>query len=191
MLKNGLYPSIPLQKALQVIRQKLEADDTLSSRTDWNVDDIMKLFKISMETYFKTLDGKIWVQVDGCPIGKSISGEIAEIYMNWFEETYVFNETNDFKPIFWKRMRDDILLIWKKGDLEENQKLGSDDLDRFLWKLNCFEKRIEFTLEREKDGVLPFLDLLIRREKDSFITNKGLQERDAHPKVHSLEVKPF
>ena len=72
-----------------------------------------------METYFKTLDGKIWVQVDGCPIGKSISGEIAEIYMNWFEETYVFNETNVFKPIFWKRMRDDILLIWKKGDLIE------------------------------------------------------------------------
>ena len=84
----GLYPSIPLQKALQVIRQKLEADDTLSSRTDWNVDDIMKLLEISMETYFKTLDGKIWVQVDGCPIEKSISGEIAEIYMNWFEETY-------------------------------------------------------------------------------------------------------
>ena len=53
-----------------------------------------------METYFKTLDGKIWVQVDGCPIGKSISGEIAEIYMNWFEETFVFSEENDFKPIF-------------------------------------------------------------------------------------------
>ena len=34
----GLYPNIPLQKALEVIRQKLEADDTLLSRTDWNVD---------------------------------------------------------------------------------------------------------------------------------------------------------
>jgi len=88
----GLYPSIPLKKALEVIREKLEADDTLSSRTDWKVDDIMKLLEISMETYFKTLDGKIWVQVDGCPIGKSISGEIAEIYMNWFEETFVFSE---------------------------------------------------------------------------------------------------
>ena len=128
----GLYPSIPLRKALEVIREKLEADDTLSSRTDWSVDDIMKLLEISMETYFKTLDGKIWVQVDGCPIGKSISGEIAEIYMNWYKETCVFCETNDFKPIFWKRMRDDILLIWKKGDVEENRKIGSDDLDRFL-----------------------------------------------------------
>jgi len=66
----GLYPSIPLKKALEVIREKLEADDTLPSRTDWKVDDIMKLLEISMETYFKTLAGKIWVQVDGCPFGK-------------------------------------------------------------------------------------------------------------------------
>ena len=62
-------------------------------------------------------------------------------------------------------MRDDVFLIWKKGDPAINRKLGSDELDRFLWKLNCFEKRIEFTLEREKDGVMPFLDMLIKRER--------------------------
>ena len=81
-------------------------------------------------------------------------------------------------------MRDNILLIWKKGDLKENRKLGSDDLDRFLWKLNCFEKRIEFTLEREKDGVLPFLDLLIRREKDSFITRVYRKETHTQKYIH-------
>ena len=88
------------------------------------------------------------------------SGHIAEIDMNWFKETFVFSEENDFKPIFWKRMRDDVFLVWKKGDPEANRKLGSDELDQFCWKLNCFEKRIEFTLEREKDGVMPFLDML-------------------------------
>ena len=61
--------------------------------------------------------------------------------MNWFEETFVFSEENDFKPIFWKRMIDDVFLVWKKGDPETNWKLGSDELDRFVWKLNCFEKR--------------------------------------------------
>ena len=97
-----------MKKALEVIREKLKTKDTLSDGTDLKVADKRKLLEISMETYFKTLDGKIWVQVDGCPIGKSISGEIAEIYMNWFEETFVFNDQTDFQPIFWKRMRDDI-----------------------------------------------------------------------------------
>jgi hypothetical protein len=57
------------------------------------VNDILELLKICIETHFKTLaiDGIIWTQVDGCPIaiGKSISGEIAQIYMNWFEKEYI------------------------------------------------------------------------------------------------------
>ena len=93
-------------KALEVIREKLEADETLSNRTYWKVDDIMKLLEISIETYFKTLDGKSWVQVNGCSIGKSISGEIVEVYLNWFEELFVLNDQTDFQLIFWKRIRD-------------------------------------------------------------------------------------
>ena len=88
----GLDPSIPVKKALDIVRKKMEDDETLHNRTEWNVDDIMALLEISLETHFKTLDGKIWTQIDGCPIGKSISGKIAEIYMDWFEENYVFTE---------------------------------------------------------------------------------------------------
>ena len=36
---------------------------------------------------------------------------------------------------FWRRVRDDVFLMWKKGDAELNRQMGSDDLDRFLWKL--------------------------------------------------------
>ena len=44
------------------------------------------------ETYFMDYQGNIWTQTDGTAIGKSISGEIAEIYIDWFEENYVFRE---------------------------------------------------------------------------------------------------
>ena len=50
-------------------------------------------------------------------------------------------------------MRDDSFLIWKQGDADLYERMGSDDLDRFLWKLNGYENRIQFTLEREKDGI--------------------------------------
>ena len=43
-------------------------------------------------------------------------------------------------------------------------------------------KRIEFTVEREKDGVLPFLDLFIQREKDSFITR--VHRKDTHTQYY-------
>ena len=179
----GLYPSVPVKKALEIVRKKLEEDETLQSRTEWKVDDIMTLLEISLETHFKTLDGKIWTQTDGCPIGKSISGEIAEIYMDWFEKNYVFTEQNDFQIIFWKRMRDDVFLIWKKGDANLNTQMGSDELDRFLWKLNGYENRIQFTLEREKEGILAFLDMLIKRGGNSFTTK--VYRKETHTQKYS------
>ena len=56
----GMFPNIPVKKTLEVVREELQNDDTLGSRTEWEVDDIMKLLEITIETYFKTLDGKIY-----------------------------------------------------------------------------------------------------------------------------------
>ena len=54
------------------------------------------------------------------------------------------------------------ILIWRNGDANLNTQMGSDELDRFLWKLNGYENRIQFTLEREKEGILAFLDMLVK-----------------------------
>ena len=123
----GMFPNVPVKKTLEVVREELQKDETLKSRTDWEIDDIMKLLEISIETYFKTLDGKIYFQRDGLPIGKSISKPLAGIYMHWFGRTYVFNETGEFRDniVFWKRQMDDIFFVWK-GSKEE--------LELFVWK---------------------------------------------------------
>ena len=117
----GMFPNVPLKKTLEVVREELHNDDTLHLRTEWEIDDIMKLLEISIETYFKTLDGKIYFQRDGLPIGKSISKPLADIYMHWFEKAYVFNADNQFRDniSFWKRQVDDIFFVWKgsKEDL--------------------------------------------------------------------------
>ena len=44
---------------------------------------MMKLLhlEISIETYFKTIDGKLYFQRDELPIGKSISKPLAGIYI--------------------------------------------------------------------------------------------------------------
>ena len=35
--------------------------------------------------------GKIWTQTDGTSIGKSISGDIAAVYMEFYENEYIFD----------------------------------------------------------------------------------------------------
>jgi hypothetical protein len=156
----ALYPSIPIRQTLEIVKRELEADKELSLRTDWKVEDIMKLLEIAMETYFKTKDGRIYLQTDGTPIGKSISGPLAGIFMNWFEKTYVFNNPR-FKPVLWKRMRDDVFILWDQGDQE---------FDCFYWYLLGINPKIQFTLEKEVNKRLPFLDMDIRRDDTRLIT---------------------
>ena len=131
------YPSIPTEKALECVWEKLKNDDNLADRTDWNVDDIIKILSIFLETHFKTIDGQIFTQIDGTPIGKwisgpladgtpigkSFSGLLADLYIIWFEEENIFSENNKFRPFIksWKRFRD-IHIIWSGG---------SDTLDCF------------------------------------------------------------
>ena len=61
----------------------------------------------------------------------------------------MFGEDSNFKEniVFWKRQMDDVFFIWK-GTKEE--------LELFVWHLNGFEYRVQFILENEKEGFLPF-----------------------------------
>jgi len=158
-----MFPNIPVKKTLDVVKEELQNDETLTGRTDWKVEDISKLLEISVKTYFKTLDGKVYFQRDGLPIGKSISKPMAGIYMHWFEKEYVFNEDSRFKGniVFWKRQMDDVFFVWR-GKRE--------DLELFVWMLNGKENRVQFTLEIEKDNFLPFLDVGITKSKGKLIT---------------------
>jgi len=135
----------------------------LTGRTKWKVEDIMRLLHISIETYFKTIDGKIYFQRDGLPIGKSISKPLAGIYMHWFERNFVYNEDKSLKHglKFWKRQVDDVFFIWEGT---------KDELELFVWHLNGVEMKIQFKMELEKEGFLPFLDVGISKSGGKLVT---------------------
>ena len=56
----ALYPNIPIPKVLECVRGRLLNDSTLSERTDWNPDDVIKLLEICLETRFKTIGGNFF-----------------------------------------------------------------------------------------------------------------------------------
>lgn len=61
------------------------------------------------------------------------------------------------KPSFYKRDVDNTLLIWIHG---------IDKLKTFTTTLNEIHQNIKFTVKIEKDGCLPFLDIMIYRKQD-------------------------
>ena len=68
-----------------------------------------------------------------------------DIYMDWFENEYIYSDSNEFRDNIkiWKRSRDDIYILWNGGE---------EALDCFFWRVNYIVPRIQFTIEREKQS---------------------------------------
>ena len=56
---------------------------------------------------------------------------------------------------------DDIFFVWKGS---------KEDLELFVWRLNGVEYRVQFTLELEKEGFLPFLDVGLMKTCGKIVT---------------------
>ena len=59
------------------------------------------------------------------------------------------------KPVCWFRCADDIFVIWPHGQ---------EKLTEYLNQLNGLHNKIHFTMEKEEEGHLPFLDIDIYRK---------------------------
>ena len=77
------------------------------------------------------------------------------------ESKWLRNCHNDFKPVFYRRYVDDIFALLS----------SPDHTDKFKEYLSSKHPNINFSIEKEKDGCLPFLDVNIFRENEKFATN--------------------
>ena len=116
---------------------------------------------------FKDFGGDIWTQIDGTAMGKSISGDVAGIFMESYENEFVLDpEKNKFVPLLWKREVDDVYCLWQYGE---------EHIQDFLEYLNGCHPRIKWTIEVEKEGKLSFVDLNLCRR--SFRISAGYIEK--------------
>ena len=83
-------------------------------------------------------------------MGSSLSPILSNIFMEFYESELLPQIGN----IHWLRYVDDIFLTWP----------DNEDFDQFFTNLNSIHPCIQFKVEWEIDGKLPFLDILIHRD---------------------------
>ena len=135
-----------------VCKKKLEADTTFSDRTDLSIDTIKELMLSCLECRYFQFQGDFYEQLHGAPMGLSLSVVLANCYMEVLEEKVL--QSAPRKPALWKRYVDDVLLIWEHGE---------EHLDEFHRLINRYCDDINFTVEREENGCLPFLDVMVKK----------------------------
>ena len=118
-------------------------------------------------------------------MGSPVSDVVANLVMEDVEERAL--STFDIKLPFWKRYVDDTCTA-----------VLMDRVDDLLQHLNGIEKSIQFTVEVEDNGKLPFLDVLLTHGHNGHIetsvyrkkthTDKCLDFNSHHPLSHKKFV---
>jgi hypothetical protein len=125
-------------------------------------EDISRLFHDALTTSYCSFNCQFYGQIDGVAMGSLLSPDIANFYMEDFEKMVL--DSAPQQPLCWFRYMDDTFIIWPHGD---------DKLQDFLNHLNSIHQCIQFTMETEREGHLPFLDTHIYRRPNSSLGHRA------------------
>ena len=181
---SALFTSVPVDKALNVVRSRLEGDSTLKERTELNPDQIVRLAEVCLKQYF-VYNGEFYEQLHGAAMGLPLSPILCDIYMEDLEQRAI--ATAPHPPLWWFRFVDDTHCKLKKCYSQE-----------FTDHLNSLDPDIKFTTEGEENKTLAFLDTLTVIQPDGSIkvkiyrksthTDQYLNFNSNHPVDHKLGV---
>ena len=146
---------------------KVPVDDSLSLLSRHFTEEILALFRLVLTSTYVCFNGQYFEQTDGVAMDSPMSPVFAKFFMEDFEERALNQATH--MPTCWYRYLDDIFAIWPHGKAS---------LTTFPVHLNSLHKNIQFTMEIEENGRLPFLDIDIQ---DYWLTwTQSLSETHPH-----------
>ena len=180
----SLFTAIPVQKACAYICNKLMDDDTSQSRTNLTTDNVISLLEFVLFNSFFVYNDCFYKQIHSCAMGSPVSPVVANLCMEAIDESAL--SSMRVPPKTWKRYVDDSVVIIKK-----------DCVPEFHDKLNSIDPMISFTMEKESNQQISFLDTLVSR-KNGFIVidvfrkpthkDRYLDFNSHHEKKHKIST---
>ena len=82
---TSLFTSVPIDPALNIIRDLLEKDEKLNDRTVLLVQNIMELLGFHLHNTYFSFQNEFYEQVEGVAMGSPVSPIVANLYMEHFE----------------------------------------------------------------------------------------------------------
>ena len=149
----SLFTNIPFQECI---------DLAVSYITDGNSDlklsksDLIKLLSFATAQTHSLFNGKVYDQIDGVAIGSPLAPVLANLFLGHHEGLWL--NTNKGPPVhLYRRYVDDTFCLFNN----EHEAL------LFLQHLNSQHDNIRFTMEKEFNRTLAFLDVCINNKDPS------------------------
>ena len=138
-----------MESALKVLKDVVDRIDP--SQLPLVKSDYLKLLTLCMRFGGFTFNSQEYIQRSGLAMGSPLSPVAACLYLEWLEK-HRFQDIMG-ADVLWVRYVDDVLLVAPQ----------TMDLNEKLNEINSVDPKIQFTMENENQGTIPFLDTEIVR----------------------------
>ena len=133
--------------------------ESLEGRTSIPVPQLVEFIELCLQSTFFQFGDEYLEQTDGAAMVSPLSPVVANLFVEDLEEKAIRSASPALKT--WFRYVDNTFVLWPHGEAQ---------LHTFHQHLNQQNPNIQFTMELEKEGCIPFLDVLVIREKDHLAT---------------------
>ena len=150
---ESLYTNLPLRECINIVLQYIfkSPSDVFLGLTRALFENLLELCVLYS---FFIFDGKLYKQTEGLGMGLPLAPTFANIFLTHHERIWLEQCPQDFAPVFYKRYIDDTFVLFRD---EAHASL-------FLDFINGRHPNISFTMEKENNGSISFLDTKIGRD---------------------------
>ena len=131
---TSLFTSVPIDPALNIIRDLLEKDEKLNDRTVLSVQNITEFLGFCLHNTYFSFQNKFYEQVEGVAVGLQVSPIVANLYMEHFERKALRSAPS--LPWVWFRFVDHTWVIQQQAHKQA-----------FLDHICNIDPAIKFTVE--------------------------------------------
>ncbi len=154
---TSLFTMVPVDEASTVALEMYAADPSPSVGLPSAVLRDMITFATTRTNC--QFDGRNFDQIEGTAMGSPFSPILANIYMCKWESQAL--GAAPFTPPTWIRYVDDTFVRFP----------DTGSLEGFFQYINTVHPSIQFTMDSEIDGAIPFLDVCVSRSADQYVTS--------------------
>ena len=156
---TSLFTQIPLDETIDIICDSLFKENAKFKKL--TKPQFKELLNFAVKDSPFQFNNKLYTQVDGVAMGSPLGPTFANCFMCFHEEKWLDDCPLEFRPLYYRRYVDDCFVLFRKPE----------HIPKFQNYLNSKHANIKFTVEHESDGTLPFLDVLLTRNRNQISTS--------------------
>ena len=152
---KSLFTNVPVDETINICLNELYNSGLTAPSIPKDV--CLSMLNMAVKNVEFRFNSYIYKQIDGVAMGSPLGPILANIFVGYFE-TLLFSKYQ--KPINYIRYVDDIFVSYN----------DEYNIEELFSKISNLHPNLKFTIEKEKDNCLPFLDVHLLRTSSELLT---------------------